>query len=144
MALRNCGFPQQGTKIYEDFTIDLNLNDSRHEILNTSIKKIMELRKEEFPVALQAYEVRGDREDFLAEQVVNTQTDADKFMSMYAGRLIKTREVRPVETKHYASAVHRTRTGSGTAWLVFIILLVVLIAVGFATGWIQNMWAQVK
>ena len=62
--------------------IDPNLNDSRHEFLNTSIKKIMELRKEEFPVALQAYEVRGDHEDFLAEQVVNTQTEADKFMSM--------------------------------------------------------------
>ena len=125
-------------------TIDLNLNDSRHEILNTSIKKIMELRKEEFPVALQAYEVRGDREDFLAEQVVNTQTEADTFMSLYAGRLIKTREVRPVETRHYAPAVHRTRTGAGTAWLVFFILLVVLIAVGFATGWIQNMFGQIK
>lgn len=103
----------------------------------------MELRKEEFPVALQAYEVRGDHEDFLAEQVVNTQTEADRFMSMYAGRLIKTREVRPVETRHYAPAVRRTRTG-GTAWLVFIILLVVLVAVGFATGWIQNMYGQIK
>jgi hypothetical protein len=144
MALRNCGFPQQGKKIHEDLTIDLNLNDSRHEILNTSIKKIMELRKEEFPVALQAYEVRGDHEDFVAEQVVSTQTEADTFMSMYAGRLIKTREVRPVETKHYAHPVHRTRTGAGTAWLVFVILLVVLIAVGFATGWIQNMFGQIK
>ena len=104
----------------------------------------MELRKEEFPVALQAYEVRGDHEDFLAEQVVATQTEADKFMSMYAGRLIKTREVRPVETKHYAPAVRRTRTGAGTAWLVFIILLVVLVAVGFATGWIPNMLGQIK
>src|SRR6185295_17324414 len=123
MALRNCGFPQQGKKIPEDLTIDLNLNDSRHEFLNTSIKKIMELRKEEFPVALQAYEVRADREDFVAEQVVNTQTEADTFMSLYAGRLIKTREVRPVETKYYAPAVHRKRTGAGTGWLVFIILL---------------------
>ena len=104
----------------------------------------MELRKEEFPVALQAYEVRGDHEDFLAEQVVNTQTEADKFMSMYAGRLIKTREVRPVETRHYSAASHRTRTGVATGWLIFIILLVVLVAVGFATGWIQNMFGQVK
>jgi hypothetical protein len=125
-------------------TIDPNLTDSRHEFLNTSIKKIMELRKEEFPVALQAYEVRGDHEDFLAEQVVNTQTEADKFMSMYAGRLIKTREVRPVETRHYSTAAHRTRTGVATGWLIFIILLVVLVAVGFATGWIQNMFGQVK
>ena len=104
----------------------------------------MELRKEEFPVALQAYEVRGDHEDFVAEQVVNTQNEADNFMSMYAGRLIKTREVRPVETKHYAHAAHRTRTGVATGWLNFIILLVVLVAVGFATGWIQNMFGQVK
>src|SRR5438045_9764265 len=104
----------------------------------------MELRRDDFPVALQAYDVRGDHEDFVAEQVVNTQKEADKFMSLYAGRLIKTREVRPVETKHYASAVRRTRTGAGTAWLVFFILLVVLIAVGFATGWIQNMVGQVK
>ena len=104
----------------------------------------MELRKEEFPVALQAYEVRGDHEDFLAEQVVNTQTEADKFMSMYAGRLIKTREVRPVETRHYSAVAHRTRTGVATGWLIFIILLVVLVAVGFATGWIQNMFGQVK
>ena len=103
----------------------------------------MELRKEEFPVALQAYEVRGDHEDFVAEQVVNTQTEADKFMSLYAGRLIKTREVRPVETQRYAPAIHR-RNGTTTAWLVFIILIVVLIAVGFATGWIQNMLGQVK
>jgi hypothetical protein len=125
-------------------TIDLNLNDSRHEILNISIKTVMELRKEEFPVALQAYEVRGDHEDFLAEQVVATQTEADKFMSMYAGRLIKTREVRPVETKHYAPTVRRTSTGAGTAWLVFIILLVVLVAVGFATGWIPNMLGKIK
>jgi len=104
----------------------------------------MELRKEEFPVALQAYDVRGDHEDFLAEQVVNTQTEADRFMSMYAGRLIKTREVRPVETKQYAPAIRRTRTGAGTAWLVFIILLVILVAVGLATGWIQNMFGQIK
>jgi hypothetical protein len=124
--------------------IDHNLNDSRHEFLNTSRKKIMELRKEEFPVALQAYEVRGDHEDFLAEQVVNTQTEADKFMSMYAGRLIKTREVRPVETRHYSTATHRTTTGAATGWLIFIILLVVLVAVGFATGWIQNMFGHVK
>jgi hypothetical protein len=116
----------------------------RHEFLNTSIKNIMELRRDDFPVALQAYDVRGDHEDFVAEQVVNTQSEADKFMSLYAGRLIKTREVRPVETKHYAPAVQRRRSSVATGWLVFLILLIVLIAVGFATGWIQNMLGQVK
>ena len=121
--------------------IDLNLNDSRHEFLNTSIKTTMELRKEEFPVALQAYEVRGDHEDFVAEQVVSTQTEADQFMSMYAGRLIKTREVRPVERPYVG---HRTSAPVATAWLVFIILVIVLIAVGFATGWIQNLFNRAR
>jgi hypothetical protein len=103
----------------------------------------MDIRKEEFPVALQAYDVRGDGEDFVAEQVVNTQTEADKFMSLYAGRLIKTREIRPVETKHYP--VHnRTRSSASVFWITLLIIIVVLLAVGFATGWIQTMIGQAK
>ena len=57
----------------------------------------MELRRDDFPVALQAYEVRGDREEFVAEQVVHSQAEAEKFMNLYTGRLIKTHDVRPVE-----------------------------------------------
>ncbi len=101
----------------------------------------MELRKEEFPVALQAYEVRGEREDFVAEQVVNTQAEADKFMSLYAGRLIKTREVRPVETKHYP--VRRTRSNA-MPWIILLLIIAVLLIAGFATGWIQTMIGQTK
>jgi hypothetical protein len=76
----------------------------------------MDIRKDEFPVALQAYDVRGDQENFVAEQVVATQAEADNFMSLYAGRLIKTREVRPVETKRYP-VVHRKRS-NGAVWIV--------------------------
>ena len=100
----------------------------------------MELRREEFPVALQAYEVRGDKENFVAEQVVNTQAEADNFMSLYAGRLIKTRDVRPVETKRFEA---RRRTGI-SPWVVILLLIVVLLIVGFATGWIQTMIGQTK
>ena len=100
----------------------------------------MELRREEFPVALQAFEVRGNREDFVAEQVVNTQAEADNFMALYAGRLIKTREVRPVETKRFEA---RRRTGI-SPWVVILLIVVVLLIVGFTTGWIQTMIAQVK
>jgi len=105
----------------------------------------MDIRKEEFPVALQAYDVRGDHEDFVAEQVVNTQTEADNFMSLYAGRLIKTREIRPVETKHYP--VHnrnRTRRGASVFWITLLLIIAVLLIVGFATGWIQTMIGQAK
>jgi hypothetical protein len=107
----------------------------------------MELRREEFPVALQAYEVRGDREDFVAEQVVNSQAEADNFMSLYAGRLIKTREVRPVETKrfegHRTTVAPRRRAGI-SPWIVLLLVIVVLLIAGFATGWIQTLIGQTK
>lgn len=102
----------------------------------------MDIRKEEFPVALQAYDVRGEREDFVAEQVVNSQAEADHFMSLYAGRLIKTREVRPVETKHYP--VHRRRSSPATFWIIVLAIIVILLIAGFATGWIQTMIGQAK
>jgi len=102
----------------------------------------MELRKDDFPVALQAYDVHGDHENFIAEQVVNTQSEADNFMSMYAGRLIKTREIRPVETKHYAPA--RRRRLNALPWIILLAVIVILLIAGFATGWIQSMIGQTK
>ena len=106
----------------------------------------MELRREEFPVALQAYEVRGDHEDFVAEQVVNSQVEADHFMSLYAGRLIKTREVRPVETRRMApNATARRRMRAGMpAWIIILAVLIILFVVAYATGWLQTMVQQVK
>src|SRR5438045_9463694 len=104
----------------------------------------MELRREEFPVALQAFDVRGDREDFIAEQVVNSQAEADNFMSIYSGRLIKTRDLRPVETKrfegHRATAVTAPRRRAGVSpWVIFLLILIVLLIIGFGTGWIQTL-----
>jgi hypothetical protein len=105
----------------------------------------MEIRREEFPVALQAYDVRGESEDFVAEQVVSSQGEADNFMSLYAGRLIKTRDLKPVETRRYehqgAAAVPHRRAGV-SPWLVFFLVLVILVIVGLATGWIQTMIGQ--
>src|SRR4030095_1496664 len=111
----------------------------------------MELRREEFPVALQAYEVRGDREEFVAEQVVSSQAEADNFMSIYAGRLIKTRDLQPVETRKFEG--HRTATSVAVAsrrragmplWAVILLVIIVLLIAGFATGWIQTMIGQTK
>lgn len=107
----------------------------------------MELRRDEFPVALQAYDVRGEREDFIAEQVVNSQAEADNFMSLYAGRLIKTRDLRPVETKRFEGRKTTTvaaprRRAVISPWLIFLLILIVLVIAGFATGWIQTLIGQ--
>ena len=98
----------------------------------------MELRREDFPVALQAYEVRGDHEEFVAEQVVSSQAEADTFMNLYAGRLIKTHEVRHVERERYhAAAMHQRRRAAVPAWIIVLVVLIILFVVAYATGWLQ-------
>src|SRR5258705_7402845 len=106
----------------------------------------MELRREDFPVALQAYEVRGDHEEFVAEQVVNSQAEADKFMNLYAGRLIKTHEVRNLERERYhTEAVQHSRSrASIPAWIIVLLVLVVLFVIGYATGLIQQLMNTAK
>lgn len=101
----------------------------------------MELRRDDFPIALQAYEVRGDHEEFVAEQVVNSQAEADKFMNLYAGKLIKTNEVRRVERERYhtATAHHPARRTGIPAWIIVLIVLVILFVVAYSTGWLQQM-----
>jgi len=100
----------------------------------------MELRRNDFPVAMEAYDVRGDHEEFVAEQVVTSQAEADRFISLYAGRLIKTRDVRPVETRRYEAVRRETRRGRGIpAWAIILMILVVLLVIAYATGWLQ--WA---
>lgn len=94
----------------------------------------MELRKEEFPVALQAYNVNERNEEFVAEQVVNSQAEADIFMSRYAGKLIKTRDVRPVESRRFEG---KKRRAGFPGWAIFLILIIALFAVAYATGWLQ-------
>lgn len=102
----------------------------------------MELRKEDYPVALQAYEVRESKEDFIAEQVVNSPAEAEGFMSKYAGKLIKTREVKPAESKRIET--HTPRKASVPAWVLLLVVVVLLVIIGFATGWIPALMKQSK
>ena len=94
----------------------------------------MELRRDDFPVALQAFDVKDSREDFVAEQVVSTQGEADIFMSRYAGKLIKTRDVKPIESKRFETHPHNR---GFPGWAIFLIVLIILVAVAYATGWLQ-------
>lgn len=96
----------------------------------------MELRTEDFPVALQAFEVSGNTETFIAEQVVSTQVEADGFMARYAGKLIKTRDVRPIESSRLPAGKRRL---SFPVWGIILILLIILLAVAYATGWLQKL-----
>ena len=100
----------------------------------------MEVRRDEFPVVVQAYETDNRHEVFVAEQVVHNQLEIDQFTSRYTGKLIKARKMTDVEYKHQPEDAVRKRksTSAGTVLLVILVLLVVLAAIGFATGWIQQ------
>lgn len=99
----------------------------------------MTIQPGEFPVVVQAYQPSGNEDLFVAEQVVYNQAEADVFTSRHAGLLIKARKPTSNElqaTPAYPPTAPR-RKGVG-AGFVILILLIVLIVVGFATGWIQR------
>jgi hypothetical protein len=96
----------------------------------------------EFPVVVQAYQSSGNQELFVAEQVVNSQTEVDSFSSRYAGHVIKARIVNDAELQADGRAIrkrNRARRSSGAAaWALILLVIVALIVVGFTTGWIQK------
>ncbi|THU40704.1 hypothetical protein FAM09_00900 [Niastella caeni] len=103
----------------------------------------MVINEKEFPVVVQAYQPSANGELFVAEQMVRNQAEADSFSSRYAGYVIKARVVRENEL------VTNYRDGNGTkrtavhrrglpAWAILLLIVVVLVVVGFTTGWIQK------
>lgn len=102
----------------------------------------MIVNEREFPVVVQAYQSTGNQELFVAEQVVNSQTEVDSFASRYAGFVIKARIVNDAELqtdKRTINTRNRARRRSGaTAWALILLVIVALIVVGFTTGWIQK------
>ena len=101
----------------------------------------MEVRNSDFPVVVQAYEPANKQDVFIAEQVVNSQSEIDGFTLRYAGKLIKARSLSEGEVQRQRHVASRrddnTRKGS-YLWIFVLVLLVVLIGVGFYTGWIQR------
>ena len=99
----------------------------------------MILSKDQFPITIQAYEMTNNKEFFIAEQVVNSQSEVDTFVSRYAGKVIKARALTTAETTAAVNTPVRKRSSSpALTWLIVIIILIVLIAIGFYTGWIQR------
>lgn len=102
----------------------------------------MIVNEREFPVVVQAFQSSGNQELFVAEQVVNSQSEVDSFSSRYAGMVIKARILNDAELNNDGRAIRqnnrgRRRTGAA-AWALVLLVIVALIVVGFTTGWIQR------
>ena len=58
----------------------------------------MDIRKEDLPATLQAFDLQDNKEVFLAEQVVNNQTEIAIFTTRYVGKLIKAKQEHSSDT----------------------------------------------
>jgi cobalamin biosynthesis Mg chelatase CobN len=101
----------------------------------------MEVRNSDFPVVVQAYEPSNKQDVFIAEQVVNSQAEIDGFTLRFTGKLIKARSLNETEIERQRHVGSRRGSASGNRsylWIFVLLLIVVLIGVGFYTGWIQR------
>jgi hypothetical protein len=103
----------------------------------------MVINDREFPVVVQAYQPSANGELFVAEQMVRNQVEVDAFSSRYAGYVIKARVVKENEmVPEYSNGNVKRRMNIHRrgipAWAIFLLIVVVLIVVGFTTGWIQR------
>jgi uncharacterized protein HemX len=98
----------------------------------------MEVRKDQFPVVIQAYEITGTKEVFIAEQIVNSQAEINVFSTRYTGKLIKARQLTSAEAGQNKTVNKTSKSSTGTILLVIVVILVILFAVGLYTGWIQQ------
>jgi hypothetical protein len=100
----------------------------------------MDISEKEYPLVLQAFETSGDHDQFVAEQVVHNQFEADNFATRCTGLLIKATQLISLESpkgRGYTKAPGRPRRGSATL-IIIVLLLVGLVIAGFTTGWVQR------
>lgn len=100
----------------------------------------MDINEKEYPLVLQAFETSGDHDQFVAEQVVHNQFEADNFATRCSGLLIKATELISLErrkSRGYTKAPRRPHTASA-AWIIIVLLLIGLVIAGFTTGWVQR------
>lgn len=100
----------------------------------------MNLRKDQFPITIQAFELKAGTELFIAEQVVNNQADVDAFSARYAGKIIKAKGVATTgtTTTTTSTTAYKRKSSSTAVTIIILIILAALIAYGFYTGWIQR------
>jgi hypothetical protein len=105
-------------------------------VFHYKLKKHMELRKDDFPIALQAYDIHENSVDFVAEQVVKTEEEAENFMSRYPGKLISARNIESEKSKRLYDI--NSLKNDFPVWAVFLGILLVILMAALLSGWLQK------
>jgi uncharacterized membrane protein YcjF (UPF0283 family) len=101
----------------------------------------MDLQNEELPATLQVFELKDNREFFLAGQVVNTQAEVTIFTNRFTGKLIRAKSIAPGTdpgSLHSLNTVKKPTSSINAVMIVVILVLLGLAIYGFSTGWIQD------
>lgn len=99
----------------------------------------MEIKREDLPVMLQAFDLHDRTEIFVAEQLVHTQLDVDRFTALYAGKIIKaSKEVSNVRNDGHVEPTKKRNPATGFVMIALILIVLALVIYGFSTGWIQE------
>lgn len=99
----------------------------------------MDLTKEDMPATIQAFELLDNKEIFIAEQVVNSQSEIEAFTARYAGKLIKAKTTSINQTKQFGNSTYKKqRSSTGLIMMIIILIIITLVIYGFSTGWIQE------
>jgi hypothetical protein len=100
----------------------------------------MDLQNEDLPATLQAFDLMDNKEIFLAEQVVGSQSEIDTFTNRYAGKLIKAKTTLPANgNSGYPKPAYRARYSStGVVMGIIVLVFIILVIYGFSTGWLQE------
>lgn len=99
----------------------------------------MDLRNEDLPVTLQAFELVDNNEIFIAEQVVSNQSEISAFTALYTGKLIKAKKLVINKNNSYSSTTTKKRNPTtGLVMIIIIVILLALVIYGISTGWIQQ------
>ena len=96
----------------------------------------MEFRKDDFPIALQAYELHENSLDFVAEQVVKTEEEAENFMSRYPDKLIRARGIKSFKSARFDDI--EINKIVFPLWAIVLCIVLVLVVAAILSGWLQR------
>ena len=104
----------------------------------------MDIKTQNLPTIIQAFELQDDNEILIAEQVVNNQFEIDTFKTQYIGKLIKAK-INTIEIEGNGNIAYKKQHYLTGVIMFIIILAIIPVAIyEFSKSWIRYYINQFK
>jgi hypothetical protein len=105
----------------------------------------MDIKIEDLPATMLAFKLEGNKEIFIAEQVVSSHSEIASFKSIYNGNLIRTKKDHITGPGIYGDSVYKKRNYLSGIIMFIIILAIIPVAIfEFCKGCIQRFMNSFK